>query len=108
MLDKTSYRILGIIHKHPFIEELKLREFFSKAEWGAQFMIAFDYLGANHYILRGSSETGAVYELTPLGRGEYLQQKRSNIEFRLTQVFAIIGAATGVAGTVLGVISLLS
>ena len=106
MYVKSTYKIMKTLFKTPDITDLKLRESFRSQREIMDFVFAFDYLVKEQCIAQGSSSDGAIYRLTPKGEGEYLNQRRSNFDFRFTQVIAFIGAATGIAGTILGIIAL--
>lgn len=101
MLDKTSYKIMRIIRRNQFIQETKLRTYFEKPKQSVMYVQALTMLKTQKYIQPATADKGEyAVGLTALGNGAYEQQKRSNIEFRLTQLFAL-------AGVILSIIALL-
>lgn len=94
MLSKTSYKIMKHLHKTPNTTQEMLQNKFSKdTQRKMDFILNIENLKSDKFIMCGNMrENGkdfSIYSLSPKGEGEYLTQRRSNLEFRLTQIIAV-------------------
>ena len=77
MLDRTSLRILDLLYEKPNMEEMELRKNFNGVETGMQYLSSLDYLKGQGYLMKGASNNGTVYRLSPTGTGTVEERKRA-------------------------------